>query len=104
VPYNLFKLFLVHKISAYKYIYENRKKKWEKEKENEFQANWAGGDFGPVGRGRAASRPNGPRRPTRSGDGAADAVGAGPRAREGRGDGVRGEEEGGPRRGRTGRR
>jgi hypothetical protein len=33
VPYNLFKLFFVHKISAYKYIYENGKKKWEKEKE-----------------------------------------------------------------------
>jgi hypothetical protein len=27
VPYNLFKLFLVHKISAYKYIYENGKRK-----------------------------------------------------------------------------
>jgi hypothetical protein len=36
VPYNLFKLFLVHKIAAYKYIYENRKRKWEKEKEKWF--------------------------------------------------------------------
>jgi hypothetical protein len=36
VPYNLFKLFLVHKISAYKYIYENGKKKWEKKKERVF--------------------------------------------------------------------
>ena len=85
VPYNLFKLFLVHKISAYKYICENGKKKWEKEKEKEFQANWVEGDFGPVGRGRAASWPIGPRRPTRSRDGAADAVGVGPRAREGKG-------------------
>jgi hypothetical protein len=34
VPYNLFRLFLVHKISIYVYIYiyENRKKKWKKEK------------------------------------------------------------------------
>jgi hypothetical protein len=36
VPYNFFKLFLVHKISTYEYIYENRKKKWKKEKEKEF--------------------------------------------------------------------
>jgi hypothetical protein len=36
VPYNLFKLLLVHKISAYKYIYENGKKKWEKKKERDF--------------------------------------------------------------------
>jgi hypothetical protein len=43
VPYNLFKLFLVHKISAYKFICENGKKKWEKEKENEFQVNRVGG-------------------------------------------------------------
>jgi hypothetical protein len=53
VPYNLFKLFLVHKISAY--IYENGKKKWEKEKEKEFSASWAGGgggDFGSAERGR----------------------------------------------------
>jgi hypothetical protein len=32
VPYDLLKLFLVHKISAYKYIYENGKKKWGKKK------------------------------------------------------------------------
>jgi hypothetical protein len=44
-----------------------------------------GGDFGPAGRGRAAPRQNRPRRPTRRGDGAADAVGVGPRARERRG-------------------
>jgi hypothetical protein len=36
VPYNLFKLFLVHKISSYKYIYENGKKKWEKKKRKVF--------------------------------------------------------------------
>jgi hypothetical protein len=63
------------------------------------------GGFWPVGRGRAASRPIGPRRPTRSGDGAADTMGVGPRAREGRGRRRLGRgEEGGPRRGRTGRR
>jgi hypothetical protein len=43
VPYNLFKLFLVHKISAYKYTYENGKKKRENKKEKGFLANWARG-------------------------------------------------------------
>jgi hypothetical protein len=33
----------VHKISVYKYIYENGKRKWKKEKEKEFSASWAGG-------------------------------------------------------------
>jgi hypothetical protein len=48
VPYNLFKLFLVHKISAYIYIYiyiyiyENGKRK----KKKEFSASWAGGGGG----------------------------------------------------------
>jgi hypothetical protein len=32
VPYNLFGLFLVHKISIYAYVYENRKKEMEKGK------------------------------------------------------------------------
>jgi hypothetical protein len=53
---NLFRLFLVHKISIYAYIYENRKKKWEKEKEKDFLANCARGDFGPAG---ASARPRG---------------------------------------------
>jgi hypothetical protein len=49
----------VHKISVYKYIYENGKKKWEKKKEREFLlAGLGGGDFGPSGRERG-------RRPTR---------------------------------------
>jgi hypothetical protein len=58
VPYNLFKLFLVHKKSAYKYIYENWKNKWEKE----FSASLAGGNFGPAERRRArgAGGPLGP--------------------------------------------
>jgi hypothetical protein len=56
VPYNLFRLFLVHKISIYAFIYENRKNKWEKEKEKDFLANWARGDFGPARGARAATR------------------------------------------------
>jgi hypothetical protein len=63
VPYNLFKLFLVHKISSYKYIYIYENRKWEKEKgflsylgRGEFlnqpgagarAAAWAGGPHGP---------------------------------------------------------
>jgi hypothetical protein len=53
VPYNLFKLFLVHKISAYNSIYENGKKKWEKKKKRVFLLAGSGGDFGPPGRERA---------------------------------------------------
>jgi hypothetical protein len=102
VPYNLFKLFLVHKISVYKYIYENRKKKWEKKKEKEFQVNRAGGDFGLVRRGRAASRPNGPIRPMRSRGWHGGHRGCGPTRQRGRGETTSGEEEeSGPRRGRT---
>jgi hypothetical protein len=53
VPYNLFKLFWCIKYQHINiYIYENGKKKWEKEKEKEFQANWVGGEFWP-GRARA---------------------------------------------------
>jgi hypothetical protein len=33
---NLFRLFLVHKTLIYAFIYENRKNKWEKEKEKGF--------------------------------------------------------------------
>jgi hypothetical protein len=83
VPYNLFKLFLVHKISAYKYICENGKKKREKEKEKEFQVNRAGGVSAWSGaRCRGQMGPVGPRGAK---DGVADTVGAGPRAREGGG-------------------
>jgi hypothetical protein len=86
VPYNLFRLFLVHKISIYEYIYENRKKKWKREKEKEFPANWAGGDFGPASAGaRARARAGGPAGPRRSGAARADAVGAGPCVSERRG-------------------
>jgi hypothetical protein len=65
VPYNLFRLFLVHKILASKYICENGKKKREKKKRKDFPASWAGGDFGPVGasaRGRARFRSTWPSR------------------------------------------
>ena len=86
VPYNLFKLFLVHKISTYKYICENGKKKWEKEKEKEFQVNRVRGDFGLVRRGRAASWPNGPSRPTRSGGRRDGHRGRGPTRQRGRGE------------------
>jgi hypothetical protein len=60
VPYNLFGLFLVHKISAYKYIYENGEKKWEKKKKKEFPASRAGGNFGPARRGARAREGAGP--------------------------------------------
>jgi hypothetical protein len=53
VPYDLFKLFLVHKISIYEYLYKNRKKKWKNEKEKEFSANLAGGISAQQARARA---------------------------------------------------
>jgi hypothetical protein len=51
VPFNLFKLILVHKISAYKYICENGKKKWERKKKRKSRLTGPGG-FRP-GRVRA---------------------------------------------------
>jgi hypothetical protein len=76
VPYNLFRLFLVHKILASKYICENGKKKREKKKRRNFPTSWAGGgDFGPDGasaRRRARFRPTWPSRAgQRRGNGAA---------------------------------
>jgi hypothetical protein len=50
VSYNLFRLFLVHKIPTYVYI---KIGKGKKEKEKDFLASRAGGDFGPAERGRA---------------------------------------------------
>jgi hypothetical protein len=58
VPYNLFKLFLVHKISVneYIYIYENKKKKWKKEKKKrDSHLAGPGGRFWPS-RVRACAR------------------------------------------------
>jgi hypothetical protein len=66
VPYNLFRLFLVHKISIYIHIYKKMEKKRTKEKDKEFSVSWArggGGEFGPAGahaRGRAGRRPTWP--------------------------------------------
>jgi hypothetical protein len=64
VPYNLFELFLVHKILAYKYIYENGEKKWQKKKKKEFPASWARGEIsahlGASARARAHLRPSWP--------------------------------------------
>jgi hypothetical protein len=53
---NLFRLFLVHKISIYAFIYENRKNKWEKEKEKRISllTGPRGGILAQLGRGRAA--------------------------------------------------
>jgi hypothetical protein len=85
VPYNLFKLFLVHKISAYKFIYENGKMKWEKEKEKEFQVNRARGILAWSGAGARRRGQMGLDGPRGARDGATDVVGAGPRAREGEG-------------------
>jgi hypothetical protein len=78
-PTNLFKLFFVHKISAYKYIWENGIKKMGKEKEKGFpfpvgrggfsahlgagaRAGEAGGPAGPAvrGRQRGTARRRGP--------------------------------------------
>jgi hypothetical protein len=83
VAYSLFKLFLVHKISAYNYIYENRKKKWEKKKRREFLLAGPGGDFGPPGRKRAQGRGRWPSRPISEGDGGGRRRGAGPHVSEG---------------------
>jgi hypothetical protein len=72
-----------------------RKEKGKKKKEKGFSVRWARGGFGPVERGRAAQRPNGPRRPTRRGDGVGGRRERGPtRQRGGRADGV-GRSDGG---------
>jgi hypothetical protein len=84
VPYNLFRLFLVHKISAYKYIYENGEKKWEKKKRKEFPASWAGGggDFGPPGASARGGVLVAQLAQPRGSDGGGRRRGAGPHARE----------------------
>jgi hypothetical protein len=63
VPYNLFKLFLVHKISAYNYICGNGKRK----KKRDFLLAGPGGVFGPAERERARGRGRRPSRPTKKG-------------------------------------
>jgi hypothetical protein len=84
---------LVHKISIYAFIYENRKRNGKKKKEKDFLTKWARGDFGPAG-ARAATRAGGPARPA-SGSGTGTALWArahmsamgGRRTALGRGDG-----------------
>jgi hypothetical protein len=93
VPYNLFRLFSVHKISIYTHIYKNRKRKRKKKKEKDFLASWAGGNSAQPSAGacgRAGRRPTWPasggKARRRRGD---DVVGVGPRAIGRGGDGVR---------------
>jgi hypothetical protein len=82
VPYNLFRLFLVHKILASKYICENGKKKWERKKRKDFPANRAGGISAQLARARAGGRAFGPDGPAARGDGGGRRRGTGPHARE----------------------
>jgi hypothetical protein len=57
--YNLFRLFLVHKISIYIHIYKNRKRKRKKKKEKGFpQLAGRGGGIRPS-RARAAAQAGG---------------------------------------------
>jgi hypothetical protein len=100
VPYNLFRLFLVHKISAYKYIYENGEKKWKKKKRKDFPASLAGGEFRPTRRERAHAGVLAAQLAQLCG---ATTSWRGPaRQREGGADGVDGTEEGGLDRGPAG--
>jgi hypothetical protein len=87
VPYNLFKLFLVHKIAAYNSIYENGEKGMGKEKKRKrFSCLLGrGGDFGPPGRERSRERGRRPSRPISEGDGGGRRPGVGPHVSEGRG-------------------
>jgi hypothetical protein len=59
VPYNLFKLFLVHKISIYIYMKLGKRNGKRKKKGNSQLAGPRGEDFGPAsaGTGRRPSRP-----------------------------------------------
>jgi hypothetical protein len=52
VPYNLFKLFLVHKISVYKYIYVKMGKRIGKRKKKKNSQLAGRGGFRPSERGR----------------------------------------------------
>jgi hypothetical protein len=70
VPYSLFRLFLVHKISAYNCIYENGKKKWEKKKEKGIPACWAGREILAHPGASTVGGPAGPSARETAGDGA----------------------------------
>jgi hypothetical protein len=89
VPYNLFRLFLVHKISIYAYIYMKiGKRNGKRKKKRNFPANSVGGDFVLA---RARARPRG-RRPSlarQRGTARGRRRGCGPMCqREGEADGV----------------
>jgi hypothetical protein len=101
VPYNLFRLFLVHKILASKYICEIGKKKREKKKK--FPASRAGGEISAhQARARARARLR-PSWPSCAGRRRGTAPWRGPACqREGGADGVDGTEEGGLDRGPAG--
>ena len=89
MPYKLFKLFLVHKISAYNYICENGKRNGKRKKKRNSRLTGPGGILAWSGAGARDRGQLGPDGPRGAGDGAADAVGAGPCARErGEADGV----------------
>jgi hypothetical protein len=62
------------------------KRNGKRKKKRNSQLAGPGGDFGPAERRRVLARGRWPSRPTRSGDGTADAVGAGPCARERKGE------------------
>jgi hypothetical protein len=103
VPYNLFRLFLVHKILASKYICENRKKKREKKKRRDFPASWAGGGFRSSWRKRARARFR-PTWPSRAGRRRGTALRRGPARQRGGADGVNDMEGGAGARPGSGRR
>jgi hypothetical protein len=93
VPYNLFRLFFMHKISAYKYIYMKMgKRNGKRKRRRNFQLAGPGGNFGPPGRERArAGALAAQLAQLRGSDGGERRRGMGPHAREREGaDGVDG--------------
>jgi hypothetical protein len=86
---NLFRLFLVHKISYMHLYMKIGKRNGKKKRKRDFPANWARGDFGPAeARARAAARVSGPAGPRKRGTAWAHAP------ERGGGNGVRGEKGG----------
>jgi hypothetical protein len=85
VPYNLFKLFLVHKISAYNSIYENGKINEKKKKKRVFLLAGPGGFWPTRAQALARGHVRRPSWPNSEGDGGGWRRGAGPHVSEGRG-------------------
>ena len=81
VPYNLFRLFLVHKISNICIYMKIGKRNGKKEKGKEFPANWAEEEI-LAQRARVRAWAGGPAGSRRSGTAQAGVVGVGPRASE----------------------